>query len=171
VNRAKFPNKSALSGWHNLAHSAIAIRICSAFADCSALVLEGSGPDAEKWAGTQGSTHGAAEGRAQGASAPKIRWCSATRMGNPSRSQPSKRRSASAASGRASEHRLARAPAHLLLAPRHEGRGAEGDSGARGSLDAEHDPSVHASSAERALRSDWFAQLWAAGGQRSERSG
>jgi len=33
-------------------------------------------------------------------------------------------------------------------------------------LDAEHDPSVHASSAERASRSDRLARLWATRGQR-----
>ncbi len=37
--------------------------------------------------------------------------------------------------GRASDHRLARAPSHLLLASRHEGRRAEGDSGARRTFD------------------------------------
>jgi hypothetical protein len=42
-------------------------------ADCSALVLEGSDRDAEECAGTKGSTHGAAEGRAQGASTLEIR--------------------------------------------------------------------------------------------------
>ena len=54
----------------------------------------------------------------------------------------------------------------LLFPPRHEGCGAEGDSGARGPLDAQHDPSVYASSAECPARSDRATRLWAARGQR-----
>jgi len=42
-------------------------------ADCSALLLEGPGRDAEKWAGAKGSAHCAVEGRAQGAPAPEVR--------------------------------------------------------------------------------------------------
>src|SRR4051794_24494777 len=100
---------------------------------------------AQEWAGTQGSTHGTAEGRAQGASAPEVRagvlpfrWQAlhpiSNRGGAPLRVQ----------AGRASEHWLARAQAYLLFPPRHAGCGAEGNSGARRTLDAEHDPSVHA---------------------------
>jgi hypothetical protein len=64
--------------------------------------------------------------------------------------------------GEASRSALYRIPlpqAHLLLAPRHARSGAEGDSGARRTLDAQHDPAVHAPGAERALRSDRFAQI------------
>ena len=44
----------------------------------------------------------------------------------------------------ASGDRLAHAPAHLPLAPRHEGRGAEGNSGAGGAQHAHDDAQVHA---------------------------
>ena len=71
----------------------------------------------------------------------------------------------------APDHRLARASTHLLLAPRHAGRGAEGDSGAGRALDPQHDPSVHAPGAERVARSDRSARLWAAGGQCREHDG
>ena len=51
---------------------------------------------------------------------------------------------------RASDHRLARAQAHLLLTPRDAGRGAEGDPGAGRPQHAHHDAQVHAPGAERA---------------------
>jgi len=54
---------------------------------------------------------------------------------------------------------------HLLLASRYAWLGAEGDPGTRRSLDAQHDPSVHASGAECTARSDRASRLWAARGQ------
>jgi hypothetical protein len=81
------------------------------------------------------------------------------------------RSSCAVRSERGAEPLRFRAPRSNVQLAFGEGRGAEGDSGAGRAFDAEHDPSVHASSAERAPRSDRFAQLWAAGGQCSERCG
>ena len=103
-----------------------------------------------KAAGTQGSTHGASQSRAQVPSAPEVGtgvlprgWQAlhpiSQQGGAPLRLQ----------AGGASEHRFACPAAHLLLAPRDERGGAEGDSGA-----------------PRAVQRDRSAQLWAAGRQR-----
>jgi hypothetical protein len=67
--------------------------------------------------------------------------------------------------GTAPSHRFARAPAHLLLTPRHARRRAEGDTGARGTLDAQHDPfgtciSRRARCAKRSVRST-LGSRWA----------
>jgi len=68
--------------------------------------------------------------------------------------------------GRAPNDWIARASAHFLLTPRDARRGAESDPRASRSLDAQHDPSVHALGAHSAPRSHRSARLWAAGGQR-----
>lgn len=54
--------------------------------------------------------------------------------------------------GRAAPDRCACPSAHVLLASRDARSATKGDSGARRTLDAEHDASVHALGAERALR-------------------
>ena len=51
---------------------------------------------------------------------------------------------------------------HLAM----RGAATKGDSGARRTLDAEHDASVHALGVERAQGRDCTPELWAAGGQR-----
>ena len=57
------------------------------------------------------------------------------------------------------ETTFSRAPAHLLLAPRHEWRCRQGDSGARGSLDAQHDLRYMHLAPSAPVRSDRSAQL------------
>lgn len=67
---------------------------------------------------------------------------------------------------RAASDRITRASAHRLLAPRNAWSGTEGGAGVGGTLDLEHDPSVHAPGPERPARSDRAAKLWATYGQR-----
>ena len=134
--------------------------------DCSAFFLEGHRWNAEEWSGTQSSADGATQSCAQGASAFEIRvgvlprrWKAVHAVRN--RGSASVRLQA----GWAPDYRIACASPHLLLAPRHARCCAEGDSGARRPLDAQHDASVHAFGAECASRGDWAARLWAARGQ------
>jgi hypothetical protein len=62
--------------------------------------------------------------------------------------------------------RSTRPSAYVLFASRDAGRGAEGDPGARRSLDAHDDAQAHASGAVCASRGDRAFGSWATGGQR-----
>lgn len=135
--------------------------------DGAALVLEGRGRDAEERAGAQAAAHCTVEGRAQGAATPEIR-AGLLRRGWPAVHSVDDRGGASVRmqASWAPSDRLTRASAYVLLAPRDARCGTEGDPRACGSLDPEHDASLHASSAQRASRSDRTFGFWAAGGQR-----
>jgi hypothetical protein len=141
-------------------------------ADRGALFLEGRDRDAEERAGTKGSAYWAASRGAQGHQAPQVR-VGALPFGRQAAHPVGDRGGAEVRlqEGRAWLHHVARASAHLLLAPRDAGRGAEGDSGAARPQHAHDDAQVHASGAERAHGSHRLAQLWAAGGQRRARCG
>jgi len=105
----------------------------------------------EERAGAKRSAHRSAQGGSEGHQAPEIG----------AGALPPGRLAADSVSDRggsevwlqtrgASEHRLPRAEAHLLLSPRDAGRGAEGDSGAGRAQHAHDDAQVHSPGAERA---------------------